>query len=187
MYYLFIMGLFDKFSNPFNFIKKQEPKNPLEPTRIKSDGTKVIEQDGLFGKNVYEIKKNGLVLCMTYNKDDKLIMDWARRVNLEIGHVYDEYGKMIYEFNSYYDEKDFSKLVRKTETQYGYDDSGVKNLATTIVTPGDIKTEIKYDKEGKQAEKIEYRGSVKTYFDSNNKPFKREIDRGSGGIITENL
>lgn len=30
-------------------------------------------------------------------------------------------------------------------------------------------------------------GSCKTWFDINDKPIKRQIDRGSGGIITEDL
>ena len=39
----------------------------------------------------------------------------------------------------------------------------------------------------KEIEKIEERGTVKTWFDENDKPIKREIDRGSGGIITQDL
>ena len=33
----------------------------------------------------------------------------------------------------------------------------------------------------------EQRGSVKIWYDDKGKPVKREIDRGSGGIITEDL
>ena len=181
------MGLFSKHTKPFDFIKKKVDEDPFAPTRVKPDGTKVIEQNSEYGSIVYEIKTNGTVICMIYNKDDKIVFDWARRVNFEIGHAYDDFGKIAYEFNSYYYEDDFKKLKRKTENLYEYHDNGEKSLETILVTPGDIKTEIKYDEQGKQVEKTELRGSVKTFFDADNKPFKREIDRGSGGIITENL
>ena len=46
---------------------------------------------------------------------------------------------------------------------------------------------MQFDETGKRTEKIVERGTVKTYYDENDKPIKREIDRGSGGIITENL
>ena len=181
------MGLFDKHTNPFDFIKKNINDDPLAPTRVKPDGTKVIEQESPYGTICYEIKPDGLVICMTYNKKNKLVLDWARRVNLEIGHNYNEDGKIIYEFQSYYDENDFKNLKHKTENLYEYHDNGEKSFETIIVTPGNIKTEIKYNEQGKQIEKTELKGSVKTFFDENNKPFKREIDRGSGGIVTENL
>ena len=181
------MGLFDKHTKPFDFIKKNVNNDPLAPTRIKPDGTKVIEQNSQYGTIVYEIKPNGLVICMTYTKDNKLILDWARRVNLEVGHSYNEDKKIVYEFQSYYDENDFKNLKRKTENFYEYHDNGVKSFEIELVTPGDVKTEIKYDEQGIQTEKIETRGTVKTFYDKNNKPYKREIDRGSGGIITENL
>ena len=53
--------------------------------------------------------------------------------------------------------------------------------------PGDIKTEIFFDTTGKKTKKIETRGAIKTLFDENDKPIKRQIDRGSGGIIEEDL
>ena len=116
---------------------------------------------------------------------DKLIIDYARRTNLEIGHTYDELGKMIYEFNSLYDEHNV--LAKKTEIEYEYYDEGQKCKETILITPGDKITEISFDKDGKQTEKVETRGSVKTWFDENDKPIKRQIDRGTGGIIEEDL
>ena len=46
---------------------------------------------------------------------------------------------------------------------------------------------MQYEESGKRIEKIVERGAVKTWYDENDKPIKREIDRGSGGIITEDL
>ena len=174
-----------KHINPFDFLRKKTQKDELKPKYVKPDGTKVIEEESFFGKTIYEIKPNGLLISMTYDKNDKIVLDYARRTNLEIGHMYDEYGKMIYEFNSLYDEKNI--LAKKTEIEYDYYDEGGKSKETVLVTPGDITTEITYDKSGKQIEKIEVRGSVKTWFDETDKPIKREIDRGSGGIIKEDL
>ena len=174
--------------NPFNLLKKNAQKNETNgiiPTRIKPDGTKVIEEETPIGKTIYEIKPNGLLISMTYDKNDKLIIDYARRTNLEIGHMYDEYGKMVYEFNSLYDEHNV--LAKKTEIEYEYYDEGQKSKETVLITPGDKITEISFDKDGKQTEKVETRGSVKTWFDENDKPIRREIDRGSGGIIKEDL
>ena len=66
-------------------------------------------------------------------------------------------------------------------------DNGVKSKETIILTPGEIKTELLYDESGAYSGKIEYRGAVTTWFDKDNSPCKREIDRGLGGIITESL
>lgn len=179
----------ENFSNhlkSFGLLKKQEKKDPNAPKYIKPDGTKIIEQESpLGGKAVYEIAPDGVVICRTYNKSDKLMLDYIRKLNLEIGHLYDEYQKVIYEFNAVYDEN--NKLAKNKEIGYEYYDNGVKSKETIILTPENIKTDFLYDEQGNFTGKIEYRGSVTTWFDKNNKPIKREIDRGSGGIITENL
>lgn len=174
-----------KHINPFAFLKKDVQNAGINPTRIKPDGTKVIEEATPIGKTVYEIKPDGTLISLSYDKNDRLFCDYARRTNLEIGHAYDELGKMIYEFNSLYDEKNV--LAKKTEIEYEYYDEGEKFKETILITPGDKITEISFDRSGKQTEKVETRGTVKTWFDENDKPVKRQIDRGSGGIITEDL
>lgn len=180
------MDNFKNYIKPFGFFKNQTEKDPNAPKYIKPDGTKVIEKESpLGGKAVYEICPDGVVICRTYNKSDKLILDYIRKFNFEIGHLYDEYHKVIYEFNALYDEN--NKLAKNKEVGYEYYDDGVKSKETIILTPGDIKTDLLYDTKGNYNGKIEYRGSVTTWFDKNDKPIKREIDRGSGGIITENL
>mgnify|MGYP007069901674 CR=1 FL=1 len=170
---------------PFGFLKKKVEKDPMTPKYIKPDGTKVIEQESPLGTTVYEICPDGAVIAMTYDKSDKLILDWIRRTNLEIGRTYDEYGNIIAEFNSLYDKGNV--LAKTIQKEYEYYDNGVKSKEISVELPGEIKTETLFDEQGVQTQKIEYRGSVKTYFDKDNKPFKREIDRGSGGIITENI
>lgn len=186
MYYFDSMENFKNHINPFNFIKKDDEKDLMTPKYIKPDGTKVIEQKTDFGGTVvYEISPDCTVISRLYTADDKLYTDYIRRRNLEIGHKYDEFEKVIYEFNSLYNEHNV--LVKKTEIEYSYHDNGVKSRKFIVVTSSEIKTEILYDETGKRIAKIEHRGTVKTYFDENDKPFKREIDRGSGGIITEEL
>lgn len=180
------MENFKNHIKPFEMFKKQTEKDPNEPKYIKPDGTKIIEKESpLGGKAVYEIAPDGVVICRTYNKSDKLILDYIRKLNLEIGHTYDEFQKVIYEFNAVYDEN--NKLARNKEIGYEYYDNGIKSKETIILTPGNLKSELHYDEQGQYSGKIEYRGSVTTWFDKNDKPYKREIDRGSGGIITENL
>mgnify|MGYP007101830213 CR=1 FL=1 len=179
------MENFKNHIKPFGLFSKKPEKDPMKPSYIKPDGTKVIEQDSPTGKVVYEISPDCTLICRSYDKKDRMYLDYIRRRNLEIGHTYDEYGKKIYEFNSLYDENNV--LAKKTEIEFKYYDEGGISEEVTIVKPGDIKTEIHYDKTGKQTEKIEYIGSVKTWFDENNKPIKRQIDRGSGGIVTEDL
>lgn len=179
------MADFKNMIKPFGFIKKDVAKDPMTPKYIKPDGTKVIEQQVPLGTAVYEISPDGTVICLTYDKSDKLLLDWVRRRNLEIGRTYDEYGKIILEYNLLYDKN--NKLAQTIEFSYEYHDNGNKSKVIKIVKPDDIKTETNYNEQGKLIERIEYKGSVKTWFDANDKPFKREIDRGSGGIIVENL
>ena len=180
------MADFKNMIKPFGFIKKQADEAPQNiPKYVKPDGTKVFEEQTPLGTTVYEISPDCTVICMTYDKSGKLLLDWIRRRNLEIGRSYDEYGKIIYEFNSLY-EKD-NTLAKKTEIKYEYYDNGQKSKEFKIEMPSDIRTEISFDEQGKQTQKIEQKGSVKTYFNAEDKPFKRETDRGSGGIITEEL
>lgn len=188
IYYLDIMENFiDKLFGNRLFGNKQPPEpDPLKPKYIKHDGTRVIEQYSDIGKVVHEINKPaGLLISRYYIGENILFADYARKKNLEIGHRYDQYEQMVYEFNSLYDEHNV--LAKKIEIYYEYHGNGIRSKEFTIITPGDVKTEIQYDENGKRTAKIEIRGAVKTWFDENDKPYKREIDRGSGGIIKEDL
>jgi hypothetical protein len=179
------MENFKNHIKPFGLIKKTIQKDPMTPKYIKPDGTKVIEQQNEFGLTVYEICPDCTLISRTYDKQDRLFIDYIRHRNLEIGHQYDEYGKAVYEFNCLYDEHNV--LARKIEYLYEYYDNGVKSHEFQKTSDSQIQVEILYDESGKRTSKIEHRGTVKTYFDENDKPYKREIDRGSGGIITEEL
>lgn len=170
------------FVNPF---EKKANKDPMAPSYIKPDGTQVIEQETEFGKTVYEKCPDGALISRSYTKKGQLWLDYARNLNFEIGHRYDEDGRMIYKFDSVYDEHNV--LAMKNETDIEYHDNGKKKIEIITSMPGDITTYIQYDENEKRIEKIIERGTVKTYYDENDKPIKREIDRGSGGIITEDL
>ena len=140
-----------------NPFEKKPNKDPMAPSYIKPDGTQVIEQ----------------------------IMDYARDRNVEISHHFDEFGKMIYKNESVYDEHNV--LAKKDEYDYDYYDSGAKKTEIITSFPGEVTTYMQFEENGKRIEKIVERGTVKTWYDENDKPLKREIDRGSGGIITEDL
>ncbi len=172
------------FVNPLD---KDNNKNneALIPTYVKPDGTKVFEKKEKLGHSVYEVSTDGTVIMRGYNSGNVMICDYVRSKNLEIGHQYDNTGKMFYEYNNLYDEN--NNLAKKYEKNYTYHDNGKKSSETTNVIPGDVKTVIKYDINEERIEKTEQRGAVKTWFDINDKPIKREINRGSGGIITEDL
>lgn len=173
------------FVNPLDKDKNNKNIDALVPTYIKPDGTKVIERQEELGHSVYEISPDGTVIMRGYNNHDIMICDYVRSRNLEIGHQYDNTGKMFYEYNNLYDEH--NELAKKIERNYTYHDNGKKSSETTNLSPSNIKTIIKYDINENRIEKTEQRGAVKTWFDTNDKPIKREIDRGSGGIITEDL
>lgn len=186
IYYGDFMENFKNHINPFNFFKKEVEADPMAPKYIKPDGTEVIEQETDFGTVVYEIKrKDMLMISRNYDHQGNLLLDYARKKNIEIGHQYNELKQMVYEFTAYYDKGNILSEIK--EISYKYHDNGVKSSEFITNSKSEIKTEILYDETGKQTEKIEYRGSVKTFFDANDKPYKREIDRGSGGIITEDL
>lgn len=179
------MENFKKFIEPFGFLKQQKANNLNVPKYIKPDGTKIIEKDSELGKVVYEIAPDGVVISRTYNKSDKLILDYIRKLNFEMGHFYDDFDKVIYEFYAVYDEN--NKLTKNKEVGYEYYDNGIKSKEIIILTPGNIKMEMLYDIQGDYNGKIEYRGSVTIWYDKNDTPIKREIDRGSGGVIKEDL
>lgn len=179
------MENFKNFLQSFGLSKKKIEEDPLTPSYIKEDGTKVIEQVSENGTTVHEISPKGLLISRSYTKNDKLYFDYARNFNYEVCHGYDEDGKVTQEINSLYNEH--NKLVRKTEIEYKYYDNGTKSEEIIVVLPVNSKTEIFYNEQGEIKEKIVYQGSVKTWYDKNDKPFKRQIDRGTGGIITEDI
>ena len=78
-------------------------------------------------------------------------------------------------------------LVMKNEYDIDYYDDGKKKLEVLTAYPSNVTTYMQYDEAGKRTEKIVERGTVKTYYDENDKPIKRETDRGSGIIVTEDL
>lgn len=170
------------FVNPF---EKKPNKDPMAPSYIKPDGTQVIEQKTEIGLSVYEKCPDGTLLFRGYNTKNRLIMDYARDRNVEISHHFDEFGKMVYKNESVYDENNV--LAKKDEYDYDYYDSGAKKTEIITSFPGEITTYMQFEENGKRIEKIVERGTVKTWYDENDKPLKREIDRGSGGIITEDL
>ena len=185
IYYGYFMENFKNFMNMFTGAKKEAKKAQKVPSYIKSDGTKVYEEVFEYGKKVFEIRPDGLVISRTYSPDDKLVFSYGRKANYEIGTSYDDDGKVTCEVTNLYNEHNVQ--VRNTQVEFEYHDNGEKSREFTTVLPSDEKTEILYDEGGKRTEKIVYKGSVKTWYDENDKPFKRQIDRGSGGIITENL
>lgn len=170
------------FINPF---EKQPNKDPMAPSYIKPDGTQVIEQEDEFGKKVYEKCPDGALIFRSYRKDGSLLLDFARNLNFEIGHQYDEFGNAVYKYDSVYDENNV--LAMKNEYDIDYYDDGKKKLEVLTAYPSNVTTYMQYDEAGKRTEKIVERGTVKTYYDENDKPIKRETDRGSGIIVTEDL
>ena len=170
------------FVNPF---EKKENKDPMAPSYIKPDGNKVIEKQEPYGLTVYEKCPDGALIFRSYDKQNRLVLDFARDRNFEIGNRYDEVGNVIYKYESVYDEN--NKLAIKKEYDIEYYDNNTKKTEIITAFPNEFTTYISYDEKGKRIEKIEERGAVKTWFDENDKPIKREIDRGSGGIITEDL
>ena len=170
------------FINPF---EQKMKLDPLEKKYTKPDGTEVIEKKELTGKIVYEKCPDGALLFRSFNNAGVLVLDFARDRNFEIGHRYDTTGKMVYKYDSVYDENNV--LAQKNEYDFDYYDDGKKKLEVVSTFPTGTITYLQYDNNGKRIEKIVERGTVKTWFDENDKPIKRETDRGSGGIITEDL
>ena len=71
------------FVNPF---EKKENKDPMAPSYIKPDGTKVIEKQEGLGLNVYEKCPDGALIFRSYDKQNRLVLDFARDRNFEIGN-----------------------------------------------------------------------------------------------------
>ncbi len=170
------------FQNPF---EKKENKDTDTPSYIKPDGTQVFEKESDTGKIVYEKCPDGALLFRSYNKKGQILMNFGRDKNYEAGERYDEFGNAIYKYESVYNEHNVLAIKKEYDIDY-YDNKQKKSEIITSYPEG-ITTYLQYDQQGKRIEKIVERGTVKTWYDENDKPIKREIDRGSGGIITEDL
>lgn len=179
------MGIFDKYSQAFSNAAKKEPKGP-EPKFVKPDGTKIYEFQNSDGNLVVqEILPKQMMIMRYYDSQGHVYLDYIRKGGNEIGHVYSPDNKVMYEYSAAYNSSNV--VVVKNEKVYTYHDNDVKSKEIEFLFPKNISIEISYDEKGKQIEKFEQKGSVKTYFDINDKPVKRVIDRGSGIIITEDL
>ena len=110
------------FVNPF---EKKTDKDSMAPSYIKPDGTQVIEKQEEFGLTVYEKCPDGALIFRSYNKQGKLVVDFARDRNFEVGNNYDETGNVIYKYDSVYDEN--NKLAIKNEYDIDYYDNGKKS------------------------------------------------------------
>lgn len=108
------------FVNPF---EKKENKDPMAPSYIKPDGTKVIEKQEPYGLTVYEKCPDGALIFRSYDKQNRLVLDFARDRNFEIGNRYDEVGNVIYKYESVYDEN--NKLAIKKEYDIEYYDNNI--------------------------------------------------------------
>lgn len=176
----------DGHIKPFGFLKQQAQNvTPGPNVYVKADGTKVTEKDDEYGKSVIEVCTDGTVIGHFYDTKGVLRQDYIRKLNVELVHHFDELGIMTDELMNVYDEN--NKLAKQTEKAYEYYDNGIKSLEEILESPSDIKTTNKYNQKGERTEKIVQRGTVKTWYNADDKPVKREIDRGAGGIITENL
>lgn len=183
--YIFVDSTFmfeNFFANPLNSNKKTPQ---MLPSYIKEDGTKVYEKDDQVGHIVYEISPDNVYISRIYNHKGQLTNEYARHKNLEIGRQYDEADRIVNQIDIVYDENNVQAM--KKEYEYSYYDNGVKKTESVKEYPADIMKMYKFDENGTLTEMYEQRGSVKTWFDKDGKPIKREIDRGSGGIITEDL
>lgn len=174
------------FKNFFvNPMEQQNNAKQMLPSYVKEDGTKVYEKDDASGHIVCEVSPDKVYISRTYNHSGQLISEYARDRNLEIGRQYDEFDRIAYQIDIVYDENNVQAI--KKEYSFTYYDSGIKKSESVTKYPEDITNVSMFDENGKVTESYEQRGSVKTWFDENGKPVKREIDRGSGGIITEDL
>lgn len=97
----------------------------MAPSYIKPDGTKVIEKQEGLGLNVYEKCPDGALIFRSYDKQNRLVLDFARDRNFEIGNQYDDAGNVIYKYESVYDEN--NKLAIKKEYDIEYYDNNTKN------------------------------------------------------------
>ena len=168
-----------------NPIEQKNIQKIMQPSYIKNDGTKVYEKDEPYGHVVYEISPDKFYISRVYNNKEQLIFEYARHKNLETGRQYDEFDRVAYRLDIVYDEN--NKEAMRSEDSYTYHDNGNKKSETVKELPGNLSKVSNFDENGKLTEMYELRGSVKTWFDEQGKPIKREIDRGSGGIITEDL
>lgn len=172
------------FSNPLK--KSEEIKKEMKPIYVKKDGTKVYETKNEFGTMVWQMNSDGVFIMHGYNDEEKIICDLVRKFNFEVGHEFNELEKVSHEFTNLYDEKN-EKLIKKIDIYFNYHSNGKISSKIEINETTQVKTIINFNENEEQIEKIIERGTVKTYYDKDDKPYKREIDKGSGGIITEEL
>jgi hypothetical protein len=91
---------------------------------------------------------------------------------------YNRFGQLNWEWRKENDGETFTK--------YEYADNGNKKVTVSDMITHESTTTT-CDKDGNFLEKYTQKGAVTTYYDADNNPIKREINKGQGIVETENL
>lgn len=172
-------------SSPLTVDGKKLPQVTSTTSTTNEDGTPVttyIFDDGT--RTVREDRADGSRFFQYYGSDGKLTVDSHEGTEIETMHHYDKDGKVITEGTNN------TKENTSEYKNYKYYDNG--QPSEVIVTNSkdlrtNCETTTRYDEKGNQTEKFEQKGAVTTYFGVDNKPIKRETDKGQGIIETEDL
>lgn len=128
---------------------------------------------------------DGKTFGITRNSEGQVISDWTRKDGEYIAKMYDSDGRVTYLHKEIQNEN--GETVSDTITDYGYDDSGkIINEKVYNALTGE-QTVVKYDENGGVEEKFMRKGAVTTYFDADDKPIRRETNKGQGIVVTEDL
>lgn len=127
----------------------------------------------------------GNVQTKHYNPQKQLTFEYTRENGKSIGKQYDQDGRVTILHNEERDEN--GKTVVDKFTNYEYSDNGnIKSESVEDRITGETTT-LKYDENGNRTEKFVKKGAVTTYYDAEDKPVRRETNKGAGIVETEDL
>ena len=98
---------------------------------------------------------------------------------------FDEDGRIIEE--NEINHEDNTKITSSVKAKYAYHHNNNISQIDYSFHPEGTKMTMRFDADGNFIEKFEKKASVTTWFDEAGKPIRRQVDKGQGYIVTEEL
>lgn len=168
-----------------NFGNTDNSQMPPVASEIKyPDGT-IIRT---FSNGSYKISRYdeaGNLHTTHYNSQGQFTSEYTSENGKSIGKDYDQNGRVTCLHVKEQDKNGKTIVDKFTNYEYG-DDGNVRSETVYDCMTSEITT-LKYDENGNRTEKFVKKGAVTTYYDAEDKPVRRETNKGAGIIVTEDL
>ncbi|MDR1327582.1 MAG: hypothetical protein LBJ74_04170 [Heliobacteriaceae bacterium] len=137
------------------------------------------------GSIIMEDTENGGNIKKQYDAYGNLVMTLESAPGWMRNRKLDEDGRIIEE--NEVNHENHEKVTASVKKKYAYHHNDNISQVDYSFRPEGTKVTMRFDADGNFIEKFEKKAAVTTWFDETDKPIRRQIDKGQGYIVTEEL